>query len=225
MVSRYEAGLGDTPGKMVLAVGVDGSGKSAFLQGISESYDVITIEPTSTKQAKAFKAEHFGGVFDEALVDEREAIFLDINRRLSECLDEEQEAGYNVAASGNELVTKISHGLMRIILGNTGKTIDDLVDDWIASETKKPDEIVFLHAPDETIYHRIRRRQLRGDAQEVFWGFNEPDYLYRYQETLHSVIGKLAQTAMFNCILLDTAMNSKYENLNIYKDKSIIFNE
>ena len=68
MTSRYEAGLGDNPGKMVLAVGVDGSGKSAFLRGISESYDVITVESTSSQQAKDFKSKHFGGVIDLSLI-------------------------------------------------------------------------------------------------------------------------------------------------------------
>jgi len=210
------------PGELSLVLGVDGSGKSTFLNGLSERFGMAVLEPTSTPEAKAFKAAHIETPVDGRLIDQRERIFLDLNRQFDERVGAELDTGQDVATTGNGLVTLVSHGLMRVIVGERGpKEIDDAVLRWMESDALKPDHVALVHAPDEVIRERIQERQQAGDQTERFWGFNSPYFLSRYQETWHGVLDTLAQETVIQCVTLDSSQLNPNEMIDVYSSRGV----
>lgn len=109
---------------------------------------------------------------------------------------------------------------MRNIINKKGESIDENVDRWIKSEEFiKPDEIVYLHAPNEVIIDRIKKRQQKGHDEEKFWGFNSPHFLDFYQETWHTIIDKFSKEAIVNCIKIDTSIYSREDTFDLYIKK------
>jgi thymidylate kinase len=207
--------------KLTLVIGVDGSGKTALLNSIAQQECTIALEPTNAPEARAVKLRTLCDSMDDELIDEHEGVFMKLNKEFDRITLDHQEAGYNVATSGSVLITLVAHSLMRNIIGNQRKTVDNVVETWLLSEELiKPDEIVFLHAPDDVIYQRIRKRQLKGRGDERFWGFNSPFFLSRYQNTWHSVIGKLAKETTVKCVCLDTSKYSREATTEAYYQQS-----
>lgn len=204
-------------GELSLVLGVDGSGKSTFLDGLHRHLGVVILEPTSTPEAKAFKAANTETPVDGALIDEREKIFLELNRQFDGAVQTELDTGRKVATTGNGLVTLVSHGLMRVIVGERSThEVDDAVKRWLESDSLKPGRITLVHAPDEVIRQRIQERQQAGDQTERFWGFNSPYFLSRYQETWHGVLDTMTQNAVAQCITLDSSQLSPTAMIDTY---------
>ncbi|MDD3035296.1 MAG: hypothetical protein PHO93_00040 [Candidatus Saccharimonadaceae bacterium] len=125
--------------------------------------------------------------------------------------------GIDVAISGGVLITFVAHSLMRNIINKKSESVDETVTKWVESDDFiKPDELVFLYAPDEVIIQRIKKRQLKGREEEKFWGFNSPFFLARYQEIWHTVVDKLAKEAIADCITIDTSVYSREDTFDKY---------
>lgn len=200
-----------------LVLGVDGSGKTTFLNNITKHTDSVKLEPTSSVEAQKFKREHIDVLIDEAYVDAREALFLGINNKFDGLVSQELAADRDVYTSGSALITLVAHGLMRSMIGRPNLGIDDVVDAWLETDgLRKPQELVFLHAPDRVIRRRLENRQQQGIAMEQFRGFNSLDFLSRYQETWHGIVERLSQQAILRTTRIDTSSGSADFTLGTY---------
>lgn len=207
----------DTTERLSLVLGVDGSGKTTLLDGLSVQFGVVVLEPTSTPEAKAFKVSHLDTQVDGLFIDQRESIFLGLNSKFDLSVQQELTQGRNVATTGNGLVTLVSHGLMRTIVGAKGPhEVVDCTGRWMDSNALKPENLLLVHAPDEVIRQRIQGRQQAGDHTERFWGFNSPYFLSRYQEVLREVISVVAENTMIRCIELDSSQLTPQAMIDSY---------
>lgn len=189
-----------------LVIGIDGSGKSTLLDGLSHIDKVVTMEPTSSRAAREFKSRSTSLDVTPEFIAERRAIYLDLNRELNQEINTTLERGSLVVTTGSTLVTLVSHSLMSEIVSGSNEEVSRAVNHWVHdNEALKPDQIVFLHAPYDVIRQRIETRQLKGQTDEKFWGFNSPYFLSRYQETWHKVIGDLIENSEINCISLSSS--------------------
>ncbi len=205
------------PSELSLVLGVDGSGKSTFLNGLNEHFGVTVLELTITPEAKAFKAAHIETPVDGPFIDQRERIFLELNRQFDQRVNTELRTGHNVAATSNGLVTLVSHGLMRVIVGERNPVeISDAVGRWAESDALKPGRIALVYAPIEVIRERIRKRQQAGDETECFWGFNSPYFLSRYQDAWHEVLGILGRETLIQCVALDSSQLTPDQMISAY---------
>lgn len=199
--------------ELVLALGVDASGKSTFLRGVQDRLGYLAIEPTSTEKAKRFKAAHSEQPIDMQLVRKRHALFREINFSLGLRINEELERA-NVATSGLRLVTDISHGVMAKIVGQKELSVPRIVDKWMSEDIAIPDTVVFVHAPISVIHDRILRRQRRGQVGEQLAGFNSLYFLRHYQDALHETFESLSGVRKFEH---DTSMNQASELIDRYE--------
>lgn len=190
--------------KHVLVAGIDGSGKSTLLDDLKKSWDAIVMEPTSTDKARAFRSKTAQEPVTEALVDEREAIFLDLNLDFSNVINGKLTQGERVATTGNHLVTRLSHAVMRHIALVPCQPMD-AVRDWAESDVLKPEAIVLTHAPFETIRDRIVARQQRGDNLESFWAFNSLFFLEQYQAAWLEALDVVSRETDITCCTVDTS--------------------
>lgn len=189
-----------------LVIGVDGSGKSTFLNGLEQHYGFEIAEPTSTPEARAFKARSTDLDVTPELVDEREQIYLALNSIFAWKIKERLDSGIDMAVTGNALVTRVSHALMRTIISGQDNEVSRSITSWVDDiDSHMPDQVVLIHAPDTVIRERIMERQEGGDATEKFWGFNAPYFLSRYQETWHSVLNQLIGASDIDCLALDSS--------------------
>ncbi len=204
-------------GKLTLVIGVDGSGKSAFLKCMSQLDNIVTLEPTDTTEAKEFKQKSLNEIIDENFINQHNELFLRLNKEFDQKTFEKRNMGIDVAISGGVLITFVAHSLMRNIINKKSESVDETVTKWVESDDFiKPDELVFLYAPDEVIIQRIKKRQLKGREEEKFWGFNSPFFLARYQEIWHTVVDKLAKEAIADCITIDTSVYSREDTFDKY---------
>ncbi len=199
--------------ELVLALGVDASGKSTFLRGVHDRLGYLAIEPTSTEKAKRFKASFAEQPVDMKLVRKRHALFREINFSLGLRIDEELESA-NVATSGLRLVTDISHGVMAKIVGQKELSVPRIVDKWMSEDITIPDTVVFIHAPIGVIHDRILRRQRRGQIGEQLSGFNSLHFLRHYQDALHEAYDALDGVRKFEH---DTSMHQASELIDRYE--------
>ncbi len=199
--------------ELVLALGVDASGKSTFLRGVQERLGYLAIEPTATDKAKRFKAVYAGQPIDMPLVRRRYALFREINFSLGLRINEELESN-NVATSGLRLVTDISHGVMAKIVGQRELSIPRIVEEWQATDIIIPDTVVFVHAPIDVIHDRILRRQRRGQIGEQLAGFNSLHFLRHYQDALYTAYDWLHGVRKFET---DTSMHQASELVDRYQ--------
>lgn len=189
----------------VLVVGIDGSGKSTFLDNLKDTFGYTKLEPTSTPEAKAFKAAHISTGVDPIFVSEREALFLGLNRAFDTQVQDEIERTGNVATTGNALVTLLSHAVMRKVIGAPEcNTVRDIVETWVRDQHARPDGLVFVHAPDSVILKRIEERQQRGNAIEKFWGFNAPLFLCQYQDSWGEALEHIQRATDIATVDFDT---------------------
>lgn len=198
--------------ELALVFGIDASGKSTFMKGLQTALGYTTLEPTSSNEAKAFKAENLDAPLTIELVDERQRIFLDLNKRFDAQITNELERN-NVATSGSTLITNLSHAVMRRVIRHDKLFIPDIVGQWSESATITPDTIVLTHAPINVVEKRIIDRQNADMKGEQLLGFNSLYFLSRYQEALldtYDILGNDFRTFTFDSSLSspDTAINS-----------------
>src|SRR3989344_3749127 len=161
------------PPASVLVAGIDGSGKSTFLEQLG-LLEYIVHEPTVTPMARNFKQASLNRLLDSDFISERESLYLGLNDKFDASIRESLENGRKVATSGNTLVTLLSHTVMRAIVSDSqpeGIT-KSVINQWLSADCFKPEALVLVHAPESVILERILERQRSGDRAEEFWGFN-----------------------------------------------------
>lgn len=191
----------------ILVAGIDGSGKSTFLQLLEREAGYLTLEPTSTDAAREFKSRTLDTPIDTPLVDEREELYFGLNSSFDKQIEQHLRQGARVATTGSKLSTILSHNLMRDVACGFVNTTSRTIDEWTAhSPVLKPDAVVHVHAPIEVISTRITERQNLGDSTEKYWGFNAPFYLKRYQEEWAKLLSNLVVRTDISCISLDSSI-------------------
>lgn len=198
-------------GDLTLVLGTDGSGKSTFLNELQKRRDFSILEPTSTKEAQAFKRNSKNSFVDEALVDCREEIYMKLNFEFDRLIKSKLESGNKIATTGNSIVTLVSHALMRSIVACKEKNVHMLVERWLEIDHARPNKLILVHASDQIIRERILDRQQRGDLAERFWGFNSLHFLSLYQDVLHQTIEKISEATSIKGIKLDSGFLSPHE--------------
>lgn len=192
----------------VLVVGVDASGKSTFLSSLAEQCGYFVVEPTATPRAKVYKHQTAASLISQQLVDEREAIYLELNQQFAIRLNESRSQT-RLATTGDSLVTRLSHAVMRRVAGIDSDVLPaKCTEIWLDSNGSKPEAIVLTHAPFETIWDRLTQRQAAGAQHEEFWGFNAPFYLRAYQEEWKVAINAIRTMSDIKCFEFNTALQS-----------------
>lgn len=201
--------------KHVLVVGIDASGKSTFTDGLALRFGYTVLEPTSTPEARDFKAQTIDTPITMPLVAQREAIYAGLNDGFGQAISRILANGSPVASTGNLLVTKLSHAVMKQVVSEHAKPSDHLrpVYDWVAEPYNHPDRFCFTHAPFKAIRQRISERQQAGDALERFWGFNSIYFLGRYQDAWHEAIEIIGNETDIGCLSMDTSQLTPEEML------------
>lgn len=199
-----------------LVLGCDASGKSTFLDGVRETYGDTLGEMSRSEEAQTFKKNSLTRLVDPEFINQRESMYL---RLTHQALINMHKSGDNIITTDSSLVTRLSHNVMRDVIG--AKSLDDerIIEEWqkdeMIADVSSPDIIVFTHAPFTVIRNRIIERQKAGRKDEVFWGFNSPFFLESYQERWHKMVQKLSETA-FTCLSIDTTKNSPEESIEFY---------
>ena len=186
--------------KYVLVLGVDASGKSTFLKGLKNTLGFSVLEPTSSPEAKAFKAAHLDESLDLDLINERQRLFNDLNVSFDQKIAEERERS-KVAATGSSLVTNLSHAVMRRVIREDSPSNLQVINEWEDSDSLRPDQVVLMHAPIDVIRRRIVHRQRTGVVGEKLIGFNSLYFLQHYQEALEETVTAISSdysTASFD---------------------------
>ena len=176
----------------VLTLGIDGSGKSTFMNGLNTQLGYAVLEPTSSPEAKRFKAAHLGKPIDLAYIQERQQLFTGLNEQFDEHIREALAEG-DVAASGTTLVTNISHAVMRQIVTGREYSTEAIVNTWTESGSLQPDTVVLTYAAMDTIEDRLVERDKAGIVGEKLLGFNSLYFLARYQDALHTAVDLIDQ--------------------------------
>lgn len=192
---------------LALVVGVDGSGKSTFLNHLSASHGYCVLEPTSTAEARQFKSDNLETPVDSSFIDSREELYIGLNDSFDDTIRAELDESRRVATTGARIVTQLSHAVMRDIVEDTSGNhdfVDRVVNEWLASDSLKPDVLVLVHAPTDVILGRIGARQAQGDSNEKFWGFNSPFFLYRYQDAWLELAETIQASRSISSVVLDS---------------------
>lgn len=196
----------------LLVVGIDASGKSTFLEGLRSNFDYTVLEPTSSDDARRFKADTIDTPIDADLIEQREAIFSNLNSGFHSKVTESVASGDPVATTGNLLVTQLSHAVMRRVVSvDQQAAVEDVVSSWAEQGSEVPDGLAFVHAPFDVIRNRIAQRQNDGDELERFWGFNALFFLQHYQQAWHDAVAQIAEHTEVATLTLDTSILSREE--------------
>lgn len=206
-------------GELTLVLGVDGSGKTTFLNGLSRRTGITAYEPTNYPEVGLYNSIHKDDPIDEELIKNREKLFLRLNDRLDAEIKFGLRLGVDAAMTGGSLATLVSHGLMRAVIGaREARSVDVAVDNWLEGGALMPDQMVLVYAPDEVIRKRNEERRHGGSSTtERLWGFNSPFFLSRYQEALHELTDRLARDGVAKCIRLDSSKLMPDEMLDAYE--------
>lgn len=177
------------------------------------------IEPTTTPDARSFKAAHIGVPVNAAFVDRREQLFLGLNQQFDAHIDGLISQKKDVVTTGSSLITKVTPALMRVIVGgNSTPSITHTVASWLEdSDTLKPDHLTLVYAPDEVITERIRNRQKQGDSLERSWGFNAPHFLSRCQDTWQEVLSIIGEQSDIPTLALDSSQMQPVQMIEAYE--------
>src|SRR6266568_8166794 len=129
-----------TMGRFLLLLGVDGSGKTTILKQL-EGWNYVAIEPSLTDEATNFKKNYYDQPLSRKLVDKRESMYLKLNKQGDAQILGLLQTGKNVASSGHELVTKITHEVMRSVIDGTYRPSFPL-ERWLEDTVVRPNEVV-----------------------------------------------------------------------------------
>lgn len=211
------AGIENIPNHL-LVIGIDGSGKTTFLNGLQDRFGYDVVEPTSSQAARNFKTSTLDTPLDHAHVTQREKLYLDLNSSFEASILARCAAGGRIATTGSRLVTMVSHDTMGSVIGERDLTAPlETTQAWLTQKNKiKPDSIVFVNAPGDVILGRITDRQLAGDTAEKFWGFNSPFFLLRYQEVWEETIKFIGDNSDIGTLSLDSSKLSPGEMLDSF---------
>ncbi len=211
-------------GNYTLVVGVDGSGKSTFLDGLTTELGIESLEQTGSPEVRQFRKDNIETMIDSEFVDTRERLFENLNGDFDEIISQRLTGGYDVACAGTTLVTAVSHGVMRRIVDpQTENPVDYAIGKWQRDCRVRPSTIALIHAPKEVICARIMARQAAGDETERFWGFNSPFFLERYQEAWYEAVRYIGEKTSVQCIELDSSqldtpqMIERFVDLTAYR--------
>lgn len=199
--------------ELAFVMGIDGAGKSSLMSGLRHKLGYVALEPTTSPEAKAFKAQHAGVPLEMDLVFKRRQLFRKINRSFDKQINTELLHS-DVATSGLRLVTDISYAVMSKVIGNQDYSTAKIIENCRRANSLMPDTVAFVYAPTEIIRERILRRQARGESGEDFTGFNSLFFLGHYQEALHDVSELLASDC--NVVSIDTSIHTKSETLALF---------
>ena len=204
-----------------LVLGIDGSGKSTFLNRLCDETGAHMVEVSADDESVAFKYRTAGQELNAALVQERRDMYLRLSRRAEERARAAVETGKPVAHSGFELVTLISHAVMGNLVEPSerpdSELVAEIIEGWLAGDELKPDHVVLVDAPMEVSQARIKRRLDEGDVAEVPVGFNDPEFLTRYRAAFHDTV-RLLGDAGINCMVLDSSELTPDEMWNRFVD-------
>ncbi|HIA91689.1 TPA: hypothetical protein EYO12_01055 [Candidatus Saccharibacteria bacterium] len=203
LIGKVEAQLEKSPDRL-LVLGVDGSGKSTWLGALATiGYEIL--EPTSSSRAREFRKRTATQVLDAEMIAEREDIYIDLNSDFKNLAEAKYSEGRKIATSGGELVTRVSHAVMRQTITSelSHRHHLDVAHKWIEAADQLPDSINLVHAPFSVISQRIAERQ-KTDTFENFWGFNSLVFLERYQRAWHEIISILEIETDVSCTKFDT---------------------
>lgn len=202
---------------LILVLGVDGVGKSTFLNGLHDRLDFNIIEPTTTAEARDFKARNLGTVVTSEFIDQRRSLYMGISKNSdSEILQMTSDA--KVATTGCSLVTIVSHDLMsKIVDPSLELEYEKMLLRWKATSLLLPECVVLIHAPQNVINRRIMERQQDGQTGEGFWGFNSPHFLASYQMALRNMVDVIAQNKSIACLDLDSSVLEPEEMLDHFE--------
>jgi len=206
---------------LALVVGVDGSGKSTFLDQLSTSEGYTILEPTTTREARQFKLDSLETRIDGPFIDAREALYLGLNDEFDDTIITELGRSQRVATTGGRIVTQLSHAVMRNVAEGTDRDrtrglVDDIVEHWLNNNHLKPDVLVLVHAPADVILGRIGLRQEQGDISEKFWGFNSPFFLCHYQDAWLELAEQIKDSTSLDCLTLNSDEMSPEEMTEKY---------
>ncbi len=205
----------------VLTIGIDASGKSTFLDGLTERFNFTVIEPTSSDQARSFKRRTIDSALSDEIITAREELYLDLNNVHAGLVNAAIKAGSRVATTGSSLVTRLSHAVMRqtTTIESDARHHIRVVRNEL-SQTDLPDTLCFTHAPFSVIRDRITGRQAAGNTLERFWGFNSLFFLDRYQDAWHEAAEVIQAETDIECITFDTSTASPDEMLDEFTSRA-----
>ena len=217
---RESASLVDNLPQHVLCVGIDASGKSTLLDGLSSSFGYDIVEPTSSPEARGFKSRTIDTAVDASIIDEREQIYLRLNDLFAVSIEACMEEDARIASTGSHLVTRLSHMVMKRTIGeNVSRHGEkEVLLDWVDSSRVQPEAITLTHAPFEVIRGRILSRQAEGDVLERFWGFNSMLFLENYQDAWHVVLDEISQETDIDSFSFDTSEDTPTQMLSRFAD-------
>lgn len=200
-------------------VGCDASGKTTMLHKISESYGDIAIESTKSAEAIEFKRANFNRIIDMTFVDERESLYLSLGQKVMRQTKQMEMDSKSTVSSDATLVTRLSHGIMRTLIGNRAYSNEAVITLWREDEEKQgitmPDIILLTSPPFEVIKERIIERQKSGQKYEAFEGFNSLEFLKAYYDGWLSLLPTINQIGA-SSIIIDTSITTPQESLEIY---------
>jgi deoxyadenosine/deoxycytidine kinase len=196
--------------QLVYVIGVDGTGKSTLINQIVSTREGYTfMEATSTDAAREFKNQNFEMLIDATFINQREALFADIAQDFENQFHQMHANRQSVVTTGGALVTRLSHQVMRTIVGDSSSTYEDVLSEWVRDESLvRPTAFIHLHAPIQVLLARIATRHTAGDITENRWGFNSPHFLNHYQEAWHHTRGFLESIGV-RCVSIDTSTHDK----------------
>ena len=207
--------------ELSLVLGVDGSGKTTFMRAASDLNSATVLEPTANQKAKEFKQTFFDHPITPELVDRREQLFTELNRDFDVKVNDALESTH-VLTSGSLLVTRLSHFAMREVISIPQSiSVTGIVDEWLTTNTRIPERVVYLHAPTKTIQGRLLAREMSGDTRERPFGYNSPFFLDRYNKVLGSAFSYLYDINPSCVAIYDTSLMPTAEIIDDFLSKRI----
>ncbi len=118
----------------------------------------------------------------------------------------------DVVTTGSHLVTRLANFVMRDFINEPQTTsFTDIIEQWLASSDRIPDEIIYLHAPGDIITERLLARVRDGNKHEIPRAYNSPLYLDEYNKILSEAALYIAQNTTIPVADFDTSMLSPDE--------------
>lgn len=197
--------------KLLLILGVDGSGKTTLAHALAAHTGAVVHEATTGPHSKGLKKLHHRREIDANMVHMREYMYAS----LTDVLQREVESHLkdtNIITTGSILVTRLANYTMRRVIAEPNKkSLSEIVDEWLSSRDRSPDEIIYLHAPMDVIIGRILERLRAGDIHELPVAYNSPFYLNEYNKVLSEAALYIAQHTTIPVADYDTSILSPDE--------------
>ena len=162
---------------VILLIGIDGSGKSTTI-GLLKERGWTGVELSAEPVVMEWKKRGIAEPITLEFIQSRQNDILAINQKLNETVLERAESGQLVVTSQHEIVTNLTHEIMREQTSlhsslpqqsesdspqsadSTPHRTDPALDliRWINDSAVRPDAIFVQYAPAETIADRLSAR-------------------------------------------------------------------